>query len=364
MVTSIITIISLLTGGLSALDLPETESGEIQQPGSNEVFIFTQTNYQGSHLAWELKPGLRQRLVLQISDQWAANIKSIQIGTNVGVMLYQEKYFKFSGSEYVNLTASTPDINQSIPGRQNRYASLIVYPKIAGGPSGILAGNGSKNEFRFFYMPENASEKSFGFADVRHLMAPIDFVMLFSAAGSGEKIRATLFSGISYGGNSLVLPIAGKGDRYSLADYGFAGVVQSIRLEVTSTTLQMQPYTAVDTIRQAQPKIDPGAIAKAQVTGICTVHAQAIGSKANLSSLYAVTIFGPGTFDHPRESKHFDRTGRASFQSLPEGRYLLKVTPDPGKVDSPYRLHPPNPPEIFITCTSGNVLQINFTFGR
>jgi hypothetical protein len=212
-----------------------TESSTRKSPQeiqANEVRIYMQPDFAGPYKSWPHEPGIRQRLVQELSDPWEGRIASIQLGSDMGVMLFQNKYFMFSGSGYVSFASSVPDIKKAVPGAANYYASLIIYPLRSANPLGILAGNSSLSEFRFFPLPEMASEKDSDLADIRNLTGPIDFIMFFLGSGPDEQFSLTLYADTMFRGDSLELPEAGKANHYQLSDYNFAKKPKSLKMHV------------------------------------------------------------------------------------------------------------------------------------
>jgi hypothetical protein len=203
-----------------------------QEIQANEVRIYMQPDFAGPYQSWHHEPGIRQRLVQEVGDPWEGRIASIQLGSDMGVMLFQQKSFMFSGSGYVNFASSVPDIKKSVPGAANVYASLIIYPLASANPLGVLAGNSNLNEFRFFPLPEKASEKDSDIADIRNLIVPIDFIMFFLGSGPDEQFGLTLYADTMFRGDSLELPIPGKPNHYQLSEYNFAKKPKSLKMQV------------------------------------------------------------------------------------------------------------------------------------
>ena len=189
-----------------------------------------QPDFAGPYISWQLEPGMRHRLVQEVGDPWEGRIASIQLGSDMGVMLFQNKYVMFSGSGYVSFASSVPDIKKSVPGAVNYYASLILYPLRSANPLGILSGNSSLSEFRFFPLPAMASEKDSDLADIRNLTNPIDFIMFFLGSGPDEQFGLTLYADTMFRGDSLELPIAGRPNHYQLSEYNFAKKPKSLKM--------------------------------------------------------------------------------------------------------------------------------------
>jgi hypothetical protein len=231
MLTGFISLVVM--AGFAAVWSPAEPAAEpCQDLAPNEVRVYTQPGFAGPFKSWLLEPGRRQVLVPEISPPWEGHIASIQMGPEVGVMLFQNKFFRFSGSGYVYMKSSVPDIQKTYPTAPNVYASMIIHHSGSGNPIGILAGSSKVSEFRFFPMPEPALERNAELADIRNLVAPIDFVMFFPSNRPDEKVDLTLFSDIMYKGDSLKLPVAGKDRAYHLADYNFAEKAASLKMQL------------------------------------------------------------------------------------------------------------------------------------
>jgi hypothetical protein len=350
----LVIVILIVTIASSPLDLAAVDPYEVK-------FILN-PNFPDTSRSWKLKAGMRQLLVQDIFPPWD-KITSIEIGSKVGIMLFQKKYFKFEGSNYVNFVISISDINKSIPGRENRYKSMIVYPREYGNALGVLAGSSTQNDFRFFWLPQEANKLSWGYADVKHLMKPMDFILVFPAQGK-NNVSVTLYTRIIYKGNSLSLPIQGKGNRYHLKDYGFAGKIQSLQVKQTLLlktlpTLKIKPSAE----RKITPKeISPEVLKKLAEKANVSISGKATGSKAFLATFYSIALYGPNNFNSFREKKRFDKRGNYTFTGLPKGQYQIKVYADPGKADLPYTLKPPVPSYRVVNCTTGNAVNQDFKF--
>ncbi len=309
-------------------------------------------DYSGPHKVFELEPGRSSLAVADIGTPWAGKIVSVEVGAEVGVMLFEQINYRFHGSGYVNLGASVRDLSKAVPGAPNRYSSLIVYRRGLGNPLGLLAGNSGADEFRFFPLFQHAG---CSYADVRHLMPPpIDFVMLYSAQDSGERISARLFDGLSCQGKSVLLRGENRIDNHRLADHGFAGPVVSMYLETTLPFAQMQDRLLVADLSQAaggQPK--PAAPAG---KGGCSISGRATGTNASRAPLYRITLKGPDDLGRRHGSMHFGASGGFRFSALPNGSYRLEVAADPGKASPPYPLPPPLPRATTVHC-SGTALS-------
>jgi hypothetical protein len=203
-----------------------------QEVAPNEVRVYMHPGFAGQSKSWILEPGKRQILVQEIGQPWEGKIASIQMGKEVGVMLFQNKFFRFTGSGYVYTRSSVPDINKYAPNAANVYASMIIYHSESGFPLGILLGSSNQNKFRFLPLPELESERHCEIADLKNLLAPIDFILFFPSDKPDERVDITLFSDIMYKGDSLQLPIAGKDRAYHLSDYNFAEKVASLKMQL------------------------------------------------------------------------------------------------------------------------------------
>jgi len=327
---------------------------------SNEIRLYLQANFQGPFLSYEIEPGMRQRLVSSISEAWVGGIESVQIGPEVAVMLFQKKHFRFSGSNYVSFTSSVADISKSIPSAANKYMSLIVYPMIVGNPVGVLAGNAASNDFRFFPLPEKMAETTYSYADIRHLVSPIDFVLFFFGKTPGSRMVATFFSKISWSGQSLRLPSQEGKERYNLADFNFAGRAQSLKIEQVVKSVQMEKAQQDILQKPARKDIPVSAVQAAK--GSSSITGVAVGPNAERAVLYSVTLYGPDDLKKRREVTKFSQQGRFTFSGLPEGRYRIVVSPDPGKADIGYELKPPKPSDITIVCQRSEDKNIEFSF--
>jgi len=353
-------VLAITLAGSSTLRADEDSAGRELAP--NEVRVYVIKDFGGPFLAWRLEVGMRQVLVQDFGGAYSGRIASIQMGSDVGAMLFSDRYFKFTGSNYVSLTHSVADFSLSIPGAANVYTSMIIFSRAVGSPLGVLAGSTAHSDFRFFPLPQSAQESTYAYADVRHLMQPMDFLRIFSA-GAGS-VYVTVFDGLSLTGQSLRLPTQGGGDVYRLADYGFAGRVASMKLDYVPATLRLQGLQRDQARVRIQPQIDRGALQSAAAAGTSSISGRALGLSPNTAALYALALYGPDDLTTRRETRHFNQDGTYEFTGLPNGTYVIRVFADPGKADLPYELMPPIPSELAVECTGGAVRGVDFTFDQ
>lgn len=337
---------------------------EVGAPGAaqvapNEVKLYIMPNFQGPPRSYTLQQGNRHLFEMELPAAWAGKIASIEIGSDVEVMLFQKKYFKFNGSNYVSLASSAADISKRIPGAENKYTSFIIYWKQMKSPLGILAGNSSKSDFRFFALPESAQENYYSWADIRHLMEPIDFILFFSGNQPIGSVSITLWDNISYKGEFLNLPSDSKTDRYYLKDHNFAGRAKSVKIRYSPKVIQMKPINE-GVIEHIEVKIPAGTVRKSVGIGRRSISGKAYGPKAHLAPLYVVELYGPNDFKILREKKRFAQDGSYKFTGLPDGEYKIYARPDPGKADIPYELKLPNPIYFITDCNGRNAENLNF----
>ncbi len=335
-----------------------TFSGAAPGLPAGEVRVYLFPDFSGPHQVFELEPGKSSLAVADIGSPWAGGIASIDVGGDVGVMLFEKINYRFRGSGYVNFVASVPDLSKAVPGAPNGYSSLIVYRRGLGNPMGLLAGNSGASEFRFFPLFQH---HGCSYEDVRHLMPPpIDFVLLYSAQGHGEKLSARLFDGLSCQGKSVLLTGKIGLDHHRLADHGFTGPVVSMNLETTLPVAQMQ-----DRLLLADPSQAAGAPPKPAMPagkGNCSISGRATGTNASRAPLYRITLKGPNDPKRQHGSVHFDASGSFRFSALADGSYRLEVAADPGKASPPYPLPPPLPQAMTVHCSGAALSAIAFRF--
>lgn len=341
---------------LAVLGVSSSMAG--QEIANNEVRVFMQPDFAGPFLAWKLDKGMRQRLIQSISDAWVGKIASLKMGPDVGVMLFQNKYFRFKGSAYINFNASIADLKATIPGAEHKFVSLIIYPKNEGNPIGLLAGNSANSDFRFFPLPEQNNENINTLADIRHLVSPIDFLLFFPGKGVNSGLTATLYSDIRCQGQSLKLPLNAGETRYNLGDLNFASLAKSLKLERVIKTAQLQQVQG--SVKQQRNPVAAMQPNVAQGTSVITGAAK--GSSASRAVLYSVTLYGPNDLAVTRAVTKFDNAGRFVFSGLPEGRYRIVISPDPGKADIGIELKPPPQSGSLIDCTRGETQHLDIFF--
>jgi hypothetical protein len=337
------------------------DSGE-EEIAPNEVKVYLQSDFNGPFLSWKLDPNMRQRLIQNVGDAWGGKITSIQMGSDVGVMLFQNKYFRFTGSAYVNFNSPVKNISVRVPGSNNSYCSLIIYPKKFGSPLGLLAGNSAASDFRFFPLPENIDEATYNVADIRHLMSPVDFVLLFPGEGPNSGMAATLFSDINLKGHSITLPLQSGETRYNLSDLNFAGKAESLRIMQTQKTASLQKVQGTISQKAIRKSIPSSAIKNQSNEGTCSISGAAKGPFAERAILYSLTLYGPNDLSNKRSVARFEKSGNFIFSSLPEGRFRIVVSPDPGKADIGIELKAPKQSEWIVDCKKGEAKHITIVF--
>jgi len=351
-------LIFLMVFVLAFAGLGATSAPAAQDIAKNEVRIFMQPDFNGPYQAWNLDSGLRQRLIQSVGSNWEGKIISLQMGTDVGVMLFQNKYFRFMGSAYINFSSSVANIKLSVPGAENKFASLILYPKNEGNPVGLLAGNSATSDFRFFPLPENINENIHTLADIRHLVSPVDYLLFFPGKSINSGVVATLYSDIRWQGQSLKLPLKAGETRYDLGDLNFASKSKSLKIEQVIKTAQMQQAQG----SVLQQRIPAGAIKSNSNPGTSTITGDAKGRYAERAILYSVSLYGPNDFSIRRAVAKFNSGGRFVFSALPEGRYRIVISPDPGKADVGTELKPPPQSGSIIDCKRGETQYIDIVF--
>ncbi len=347
-------VVSLIVGIAPATSHADTDLG------AGEVRVYLQPEFSGPHKSWALSGDERHLAVADLGSPWAGNVVSIELGPEAAVMLFEQVNFRFRGSAYVKFAASVGDLSVSVSGAANRYSSLVVFRRALGNPLGLLAGNSGGSEFRFFPLFRHAG---CSYADVRHLMPPpIDFVLLYSAQGAGEKVSATLFDGLGCQGKSLGLKAKAPLDSYRLADLGFPGPVVSMNLETSLPVAKLKDSASAtlgDLARAGSPTTAPGTSA---VKTACSIAGRATGANASRAPWYRLTLYGPDDLGRRHGSSRFDAAAGFRFNDLADGRYRIEVTADPGKADLPYPLLPPSPAATTVRCAGAALTGVTFRF--
>ena len=247
--------------------------------GPYEVIAYEHAEFMAITKSWRLAAGMRQRLVDDVGDELDNMLASIRIGEEVGVALFDEPHF---GGKWQTYEVSTHRLRSPM---LNRTSSLIIYPKRAGGPSGIeLVGIWQR---QFFPLPEIAEETVALYPQVGDIMDDrAESVRIYG------EVETVLFEQADFTGKQITLPESERVDAdIYLGRYQMERSVSALRLAWTGP-----PPTRIDPV----PSIaDP-------VSGVGTAAIDGVM--------------------HPRE---WDHAGAIRFDAIlpPDYRYAADTVP-------------------------------------
>lgn len=221
----VLTITAILLGA----SLVDTAKAQEPHPGMDypktidpwEIIIYEHPDYTGTWIRYKMEPGMRQRLVPQIYPGMEDKVTSIQIGSNVGVVLFAGPSFHGGdGSDYKYFDQSVTKVEVDF-----RVGALVVYPKAANVPLGVwlwdersgFSGFPMPYEISFFPLPESEtiSEQGYEFLGRFNLDKNANVIDLADIASkavpasTSANIEAVLYEERDFGGTPLTLPGSG-----------------------------------------------------------------------------------------------------------------------------------------------------------
>jgi hypothetical protein len=256
--------------------------GYAQPPAPNEVIVYEDIDYLGNYRSWKLEPGMRQKLVSYVGDDFNNRISSLRVGSDVGVAVFDDASY---GGVYV-LFEDTSSAHKVPTGDyfdaiNDRISSLIIYPKKMKGPLGVLLGGPIASflsftppDTRFFPLPEMMNLASAKFP----ILGPewddlFDYGMILPAPNSpdyGGYVEVVLYEQANFGGKSVTIPWRAPAGSYplfpipsgdegifELANYEFAAIASSLELHWVNTSSAHATAPPASDVKKTLPDKTP-----------------------------------------------------------------------------------------------------------
>jgi hypothetical protein len=267
----------------------ETPAAGDRQVGDFEVILYEQPHFVGKSMSWELKPGMRQRLVKNVSRDWTSRnanprelvgswgkglVRSMKVGRQIGVFVFEKPDFCSTSTEFRSGRFTVgPGLHETLGIWEGKIRSMILHRGRE--PLGVLLMADlteltvSKKSFLGFpieeritllparvqFLPlsesETKSESIFrnlgGFMD--------DQTVSILTYGKGVKVALYRNSGLE--GKSLVLPGDGSQEtRFQLSMFNFQNHVSSARVFLDTSMSKQEKRSvphASSSVRKAAP---------------------------------------------------------------------------------------------------------------
>jgi hypothetical protein len=187
---------------------------------SNEVIVYEHANFVGRYMRFRLEPGMRQLLVHRFPDSMNDAISSIQIGSNVAVMLFEDASFEdmeghFSVPLYKPHRFPFEDYivrdSENVPRTfvNDSISSLIVFAKEQIQPSGVWLSDQGRNDYGYKFFPLSWTGGEAGYGDLREMNDDANEIILYPndpKAPDYGRVYVTLYEHANFGGRSITLP--------------------------------------------------------------------------------------------------------------------------------------------------------------
>jgi Beta/Gamma crystallin len=211
-------VAALVGSGLR--DSPRRSAGQYGQYATllpNEVILYEHANFVGSYLRYKLEPGMRQLLVPVIPESMNDKISSIQVGSEVGVMVFEHAGFRDQGISgilynYKPLFLAFNDTQKVLLDNtaNDSISSLIVFQKGQEVTGAMLYDNAWDQTYtQFFPLPELENETEAKYSGLGPMNDDANEVVLFprdqKSPGYG-KVRVTMYEHPDFAGRWITLP--------------------------------------------------------------------------------------------------------------------------------------------------------------
>lgn len=174
--------------------------------GPNEVIVWREGDFSGDYWSFTLDPEMRHLLVRFLGGWYTNGISSIEIGSNVKLAVYRERYFGGQSRVFENSVRHVSD-HWKMP-----IDSIIVFPRAQADPLGVvlrdlafntITGTGNAPAMQFFPLAESIHDDEALYPAVGgYINDKAGYVLL-----QGADIEAELFKDLDFEpGYSLVLP--------------------------------------------------------------------------------------------------------------------------------------------------------------
>ena len=214
------------------------------------IVIYDHPNFTGWSITYRMNPGMRQKLVPQISPGWEDKVVSIEIGSQVGVTLFAgREFYAGSHSDSAGFGESVARVNVDF-----KVGSLIVFPKSANGPlgvwlmdkraSGAICCGDTDNirEMTFFPLPESESLLEQGWP----FLGQFNLDRNANQIGFDTRyVEVTLYEGRDFQGAFLTLPRAGyphpQDVYWNFGGMGWSDRAASLKIKWTGGPVSLGP---------------------------------------------------------------------------------------------------------------------------
>lgn len=165
--------------------------------GPREVIAWEHSGFSGAHMSWTLDPGMRHRLIPDISEWFNDEISSFQVGLEVRVAAYRHNAFAGPSIVYSsNIEGLSSYWNDEI-------SSLIVFPRTQDCPLGVLLSDTAFNTVtgyeptrQFFPLPESLGQSEAQYPSLGDYMNDeAQYVLV-----QGSLLEVTLYEDADFGG--------------------------------------------------------------------------------------------------------------------------------------------------------------------
>jgi len=245
---------------------PGQEPQEVPQVGNYpktvdpwEIIVYQYPDFVGMWVRYKMTPGMRHKLLPRMTPGMEDKVSSIQIGSNVAVVLFRGPDFSYAVDQHpVEFRGSVAKLDIDW-----KVASLIVYPKALAYFLGVtlwdnraLAYDG---DCACFPLPESEDllETGWGFLGKVNMDKNANSIVSHGAPFE-ESIQLVLYDERNWQGTSLTLPgAAGWGGRViQLGDFDWSDRAASLRIRWTGSKLGLGPQPVRVTV-DAPPYVAP-----------------------------------------------------------------------------------------------------------
>ena len=172
----------------------------------NEVVVWEHSEFHGDSHPWILAPGMRHRLVDQFPGWLNDEISSIEVGSEVKVIIYRHADYAGPSKTYEGKVSSLSSY------WNDEISSLIIFPKTQADPSGVVLSDtafntvtGYEPAHQFFPLPENLDDKNASYPGLGNYMNDnAEYVLI-----QGDNIEVELFKDSNFDEGdecNLILP--------------------------------------------------------------------------------------------------------------------------------------------------------------
>jgi hypothetical protein len=227
----------------------------------NEVIAYEHANFVGRYIRFKLQPGMRQLLVPGLPEAFNDVISSIQVGSNVAVMVFEDANFgDLEGHYRVDLVPHRLPFSDNILNKSEKVniindtiTSLIVFPRAQVQPSGVMLGDLGRNDYgyKFYPLPESLDSTEAKYTHLPGMDDDANEVRVYPydlSSPAFGKVSVTLYESPDFQGRSITLPGADgsmPGDGlFELGPYQFNDTASSLIVRwIGLPPLQIQAVT-------------------------------------------------------------------------------------------------------------------------